>query len=304
MILVTGTTGLLGSAVMEILARQGIAHAGTSREAVNLKDPAATRDFIAQLRPTAIIHTAARVHGLMGNRRFPAEIFDENLLINQNVIAAGHAAGVRRFAVASTVAAYPGDLVTDIREDQYLMGEPHAGESAYAHAKRAMLAQLEAYRAQYGTGFSYAIFTNLYGPRDRFDTENGHVVPSLVAKFHTAVREGSPVHVWGRGRARRDFLYIEDAAAALVHLAGTGEGRFNVATGLTLPIARVVEILSEITGVTDIVWQHDRPEGQLDRSYDVTRLRESGFVHRFSLEEGLRATYEWYAAHYPNVRTS
>lgn len=302
MILITGTTGLLGMAIRDRIAASGQPYVCATRDRVDLTDLATTTAFFEDHRPDLVIHVAARVHGLMGNRRFPAEIFDDNIRINCNVLAAGRAAGARKFALASTVAAYPGHLVKAIHEDQFLAGDPHAGEAAYAHAKRAMLAQAEAYRAQYGIDFVYGILTNLYGPGDRFDVENGHVVPSLVAKFHAAAREGGTVPVWGRGRARRDFLYVEDAAAALVHLAEHGQGRINIASGTTVPIARVVEILSAVSGVTDITWEHDKPEGQLDRSYDVTRLHDSGFAPTCSLEDGLRATYEWYDAHYPYLR--
>lgn len=302
MILVTGTTGLLGAAILRQLNAAGTPCIAASHETVDLKNFDATVAYFEENKPDAIIHTAARVHGLMGNRRFPADVFDDNIAINSSVLRAGRAAGVKRFVAASTVAAYPGDLVHDIHEDQYLNGPPHAGESAYAHSKRAMLGQLDAYKQQYGIDFAYAILTNLFGPGDKFDTENGHVIPSLVSKFHLAATNGGTVPVWGRGRARRDFLYVEDAAAALIHMVDHGEGRMNVATGNTVPIAKVVEILSQVSGVSDVQWEHDKPEGQLDRSYDVTRLRESGFTHKWSLEDGVRATYEWYNANYPDVR--
>ena len=283
--------------------RQAIPYVVATRSEVDLLDRDATRALFEKYRPDTVLHTAARVHGLMGNQRFPAEMFDDNLAINFNVITAGRAVGVKKFTVASTVAAYPGDLVTDIHEDQYLAGKPHAGESAYAHAKRAMLAQLNAYKVQYGISYAYAILTNLYGPNDRFDIENGHVIPSLIAKFHTARREGTPVKVWGTGRARRDFMFIDDAADAMLRLAEVAEGPVNVATGITLPIARVVEILSGLSGVTDIIWESDKPEGQLDRSYDVSRLRAAGYEARFTLEEGLKQTWDWYAAHWPDLRS-
>ncbi len=302
MILVTGTSGLLGAALQKELGARGGPCLCPTRQDVDLMDTDAVLAYFDQHRPRLVYHAAARVHGLMGNRRFPAEIFDENVRINFNVISAGHRTGVEKFIVASTVAAYPGHLNANINEDQYLDGPPHDGESSYAHSKRAMLAQLDAYRRQYDTSYAYAIFTNLYGPGDRFDTENGHVVPSLVAKFHAAKRDGTPVHVWGKGRARRDFLYAGDGAAAMLHLTDEAQGPVNIASGTTVPIARVVEILSEISGVTDIIWQEDKPEGQLDRSYDVTRLRDLGFTHRHSLEDGLKLTFDWYSAHYPNLR--
>lgn len=302
MIIVTGSSGLLGSAVKRQLENLDHEFVCASHDLVDLTDAAATDSFFAAQRPDVVIHMAARVHGLMGNKRFPAEVYDNNIRINTNVISASRKAGARKIVAASTVAAYPGHLVHNIAELQFLDGPPHAGESAYAHSKRAMLGQLEAYRTQYGIDFVYGILTNLYGPHDRFDIENGHVIPSLVAKFHAAAQSGTAVHVWGRGRARRDFLYVEDAAAALIHLTGTGSGMINIATGQTLPITRIVEILSELSGVRDIVWEEDKPEGQLDRSYDVSLLRETGFTSEHSLEQGLRETYEWYARNYSNVR--
>ncbi|MCF2903376.1 NAD-dependent epimerase/dehydratase family protein [Octadecabacter sp. CECT 8868] len=302
MILVTGTTGLLGASIVRQLDAANRPYVSAAHSEVDLTDYEQTLEFFEKHKPEAVIHTAARVHGLMGNKRFPAEVFDDNISINLSVIKAAHAVGAKRFVAASTVAAYPGHLVEDIREEQYLNGPPHAGEAAYAASKRAMLGQLEAYQSQYGMSYAYAILTNLYGPGDRFDVENGHVIPSLVCKFLAAKNEGSAVPVWGRGRARRDFLYVEDAAAALVHMVDNGEGRINVATGNTLPIARVVEILSEVSGVTGINWEHDKPEGQLDRSYDVSRLRDIGFTHSWSLRDGLKATYDWYQENHAKAR--
>ena len=302
MIVITGASGLLGGAVASVLEREGRAFEAPASAQVDLLDLDATIAFFEKVRPDAVIHCAARVHGLMGNKRFPAEMFDDNLRMNFNVVAACRHAGVRKIAAASTVAAYPGHLVHDIAETQFFDGPPHDGESGYAHAKRAMLAQLVTYEAQYGLEYVYAIFTNLYGPGDRFDAVNGHVIPSLVAKFHRGAREGTPVEVWGKGRARRDFLYRDDAAAALVHLLDHGRGTVNVATGTTVPIARAVKALAGVSGVSDVVWNPDKPEGQLDRSYDVGRLRKSGFTHAVGLEEGLKATYGWYAENYPDVR--
>ena len=306
MILLTGASGLLGSAVASCLHDEGRDVLAPSRGDVDLLDAADTRAFFETHRPEAVIHCAARVHGLMGNKRFPAEMFDDNLLMNFNVVAACRHAGVRKIVAVSTVAAYPGHLVHDIREEQFFDGRPHDGENGYAHAKRAMLAQLMNYHAQYGLDYAYPICTNLYGPGDRFDAVNGHVIPSLVAKFHAAASDatgnGGSVEVWGRGRAKRDFMYRADAAAALVHCLDHVDGPVTLATGETVPIARAVEVLAEVSGVSDVRWDPDKPEGQLDRSYDVSKLRDSGFTSSHSLEEGLRETYGWYARNYPDVR--
>jgi GDP-L-fucose synthase len=165
-----------------------------------------------------------------------------------------------------------------------------------------MLAQLEAYSRQYGTRFAYPILTNIYGPEDRFDAVHGHVVPSLVAKFHAAASSGGAVQVWGTGKAERDFLYAEDAAEALIAIAASVEGAINIATGTIVPIRAIVEALSEISGVKDVAWDSSKPDGQLERSYDVSKLRDLGFVPKTAIRDGLRKTFEWYSAHYPEVR--
>jgi GDP-L-fucose synthase len=165
-----------------------------------------------------------------------------------------------------------------------------------------MLAHLESSKQQYGLEFSYAILTNLYGPGDRFDVEYGHVIPSLIAKFYAAARNGSSLDVWGSGIAKRDFLYSDDAAKALVAIGQEGKGTYNVATGRTVPIRRVVEILMDVSGVRSVRWDQTKPDGQLDRSYDTSKLKDLNFLPDYSLERGLENTYKWYCDNYPNVR--
>ncbi|PZU10313.1 NAD-dependent epimerase/dehydratase family protein [Sphingomonas sp.] len=294
MILVTGSSGVLGRPLVEAL-RSGNNEPVlplTSAD-VDLRDQSATEDFLAQHRPRLVYHLAARVHGLGGNARFPAEMYRDNIRINTNLIDAAWRAGCEKIVAVSTVAAYSSDLPRPVRESAIWDGAPHGSERAYGHAKRAMLAQLEAYAAQFGLRFVYPIMTNIFGPDDRFDPENGHVIPSLVVKFHEAARTGGSVRIWGTGRAERDFLYGPDAAAALIAIS-EGEGPFNVATGATVPIRTVVEILSQHSGVTKIEWDASKPDGQLERSYDVSRLAETGFRPRISLRDGLIQTYDWY----------
>lgn len=301
MIGLTGATGLLGSAIVEHLRASNIPFVAPSREQVDLLNFADTQAWFEAHRPDIVIHTAARVHGLMGNLKFPSEVYEENTIINTNVVRAGRLTGVRKFVVAGTVAAYPGDQVLNINEDSFLSGEPHSGERAYAFAKRGMLAHLEASKAQSGPDFAYAILTNLYGPRDRFDIAHGHVIPSLVAKFYSAAIEGKPVDVWGTGKAKRDFLYVMDAAAALIRMTEAGSGLINVASGSSVSIARIVEILCRISSVSDVNWQVEKPEGQLERSYDVSRLKQLGFEPVWTLESGLAETYAWYlSSHGPH----
>jgi GDP-L-fucose synthase len=165
-----------------------------------------------------------------------------------------------------------------------------------------MLAHLEACKAQYGLDFMYPIVTNLFGPHDRFDEVHGHVVPSLISKFHNSITTGAAVQVWGTGAAQRDFMFAPDAAKAIVLASRTKSGQVNIATGETVPIRRLVEALSEITGVTNIEWDASKPDGQLDRTYDVSHLRELGFRPQQSLKEALELTYGWYVANFAAAR--
>jgi len=303
MIVVTGATGVLGTALMSALFERSKKATGLSRSDVDLLDYDSTVRLFDDLRPTLVYHAAGRVHGIMGNSQFPAEMYLDNLRINTNVIEAARLAGCQRIIAVSTVAAYPGDLALPMHEDDIWNGPPHGTEQFYAHSKRAMLAHLESCRRQYGLEYAYALMTNIYGPNDRFDVENGHVVPSLIAKFHEAKRTGKPISVWGSGIAKRDFVYSADAAQSLIAIAERGSGVINVASGTTIPIRGLVEILQEVSGVDDVRWDKSRPDGQLDRSYDTSRLLALGVKPFRTLREGLEATYRWYGDHYPDVRT-
>jgi GDP-L-fucose synthase len=302
-ILVTGGSGVLGRALVRRLEADGETVRVLSSRDGDLRDRDYVLDAFSTLRPRLLYHLAAKVHGLGGNTTFPGEMFADNVRINLNVIDGARLAGCEKIVAASTVATYSSDAPKPVREDAIWDGPPHGSELAYGHAKRAMLAQLEAYARQYGTRFAYPILTNIYGPDDRFDPVYGHVVPSLVAKFHAAAASGGAVQVWGTGRAERDFIYADDAAGALVEIAASVDGPINVATGTIVPIRAIVDALSEISGVRDVVWDSSKPDGQLERSYDVSKLRDLGFVPKTAIEDGLRKTFEWYSAHYPEVRS-
>jgi GDP-L-fucose synthase len=302
MILVTGCSGVLGQALLDELRLRYEDVVGVRQTDLDLEDSKATLDYFRQHSPRLVFHAAARVHGLMGNHQFPCDIYVQNIRINTNVIEAARQSDCEKITAVSTVAAYAHGLPMPIKETDFWNGAPHYSERAYAQSKRSMLAHLEACKAQYGLDFMYPIVTNLYGAHDRFDEVHGHVVPSLISKFYKATQTGEPVQVWGTGAAQRDFMYAPDAAAAIVLASQTKSGHINIATGQTVPIRTLVEALSEITGVANVVWDDTKPDGQLDRTYDVSHLRELGFRPRQSLKDALRQTYEWYVANYPNVR--
>lgn len=303
MILVTGVSGVLGTALLAELRQSSEGVVGLRSSDVDLSDPGATLAYFRKHRPRHVIHAAAKVYGLGGNREFPCDVFTQNILISTSVIEAARQSGCEKFVAIGTVAAYPDGLPLPISEQAFWSGPPHASERAYANAKRGMLAHLEAAKMQYGMDYLYAIVTNLFGPHDKFDETHGHVIPSLVSKFHRAARTGEAPAIWGTGRARRDFLFSHDAAAAIILAGQSASGLINIASGTTVPIASVVEALRQVARIPEVHWDSTKPDGQLDRSYDTSLLQALGYKPRYTLEEALRITYEWYAENYPNVRT-
>lgn len=296
-ILVTGARGLVGSAVVERLAEQGFqAVIPVGRQDCDLMDRAATEALIAEARPHHVFHAAARVYGIMGNMKNRALSFHENVVINTNVIHASHLAGVRKITVMGTGAVYPyPSQRLPLIEDDIFLGRPHPAEEAYAQAKRAALAMLEAYRHDHGIDWAYVVSCNLFGPRDKFDVDFGHVVPSLIAKFHKARQTGGNVLVWGDGSAQRDFLYVDDCAAAVQLIMQAGQGPINIGSGTVYRIRDIVDTLARVTGMEDrIDWDASKPNGQDYRAYDLSRLTALGFRSEVSLEEGLTKTWEWY----------
>lgn len=303
-ILVTGARGLVGSALVERLKTQDFeAVIPLGRQDCDLMDRAATEAFITEARPDHVFHAAARVYGIMGNMKNRALSFHENVVINTNVIHASHLAGVRKITVMGTGAVYPYPSPRlPLVEDDIFLGRPHPAEESYAHAKRAALAMLEAYRHDHGLDWAYVVSCNLFGPRDKFDVELGHVVPSLIAKFHMAKETGGSVTVWGDGSAQRDFLYVNDCAAAVQRIMEAGQGPVNIGSGTVYRIGDIVETLARVTGMEGrIDWDASKPNGQDYRAYDMSRLTGLGFRPEYSLEQGLIDTWEWYCSEHTHI---
>jgi GDP-L-fucose synthase len=298
-IVITGGTGLVGTALTTLLREQGYRNVVAASSAMcNLLDWQETRAFFLEQRPDYVVHLAARVYGIMGNMRNKGSSFLDNTLINTHTVEAARLAGVRKIVAMGSGCVYPYPSPgVPLTEDMVWSGAPHPSEDSYAHSKRAMLAQLVAYQEQYDLPYAFVISGNLYGPHDKFDPEFGHVTPSLVRKFHEARLSGSDVIVWGHGTARRDFTYSDDCARALLSIMQSVQGSVNLGSGSVHAIREVVDGLAAITGLTGrVVWDAGKPDGQDHRAYDLSRLFATGFRPQVSLEEGLRRTYEWYAA--------
>jgi GDP-L-fucose synthase len=296
-VLVTGSGGVLGTALKEQLGLfKGTTSFFPSRLDCDLLDKDAVEAYFARTAPDIVLHLAGRVYGVQGNIDFCGLSFYENSMMNINVIEAARKAKVRKVVVAGTAAIYSDLARLPMSENDFWLGAPHGSEAAYGHAKRGMLAQLEAYKVQYGMDFAYLILTNLYGPNDRFDSVRGHVVPSLVYKFCQAVIDkADSVDIWGDGSPTRDFLYASDAARAFLFAAARGNGLYNTATGTAVPIRALVEAVKASSGFSgQLNWDSSKPLGQLQRSYDVTRIKALGWQPEIGLQEGIDLTVNWY----------
>lgn len=303
-ILVTGVTGLVGHALVRELGARGCERVvALTRGDCDLCDEAAVNRLMASERPDLVFHLAARVSGIMGNIKNAASAFVDNIRINTNVVEAAQKAGASKIVAMGTTATYSDMVPLPMHEDDIWLGPPHESEAAYGHAKRAMLAHLEAYNKQYGLSFAYCISTNLYGPNDKFDEHHGHVMPSLISKFHRAVCEGGDVNVWGDGSPQRDFLFSGDAARALCVIAERGEGAINLATGQFVRIRDLVDTLVEVTGFKGrVIWDPTKPNGQMLRHYAIDRLAGLGFSPDVSLRAGVEQTYAWFVDNVAQAR--
>jgi GDP-L-fucose synthase len=300
---VTGGSGLVGAALVAELQKLGFYNVVSlgSRDC-DLRDGSAVDALFQKEKPDYVFHMAAKVFGLGGNARFKSDVLVDNVLINTNVIESSRKVNVKKIVAMGSGCVYPdfGDS-RPVSEDQIWNGPPHPSEDSYGHSKRLMLAQLNAAKEQYGLNFAFAISGNLYGPADNFDTLNGHVTPSLVAKFFEAANAGTDVSVWGTGAAIRDFTYSDDMARALIEIFMNLEGPVNAGSGQRHAIREIVEILASHTGVK-VSWDSTKPDGQLARFYDLSKLKNLGFSPLVDLQAGVTKTYDWYAANYPNVR--
>ena len=256
--------------------------------------------MFASLRPDIVIHLAARVGGIGANLESPGRFFYENAIMGILMIEQARLNGTHKFIQIGTVCAYPKFTPVPFKEDDLWNGYPEETNAPYGIAKKALLVQAQAYRAQYGFNAIYLLPANLYGPGDNFNPRSSHVIPALIRKCLEAKRAGnSSIVVWGTGRATREFLYVDDAARGLVLAAEKYDGGepVNLGTGTEISIKNLVTLIAGLTGFKgQIKWDSSYPDGQPRRTLDFQRARtEFGFSAEVGLEEGLQRTIEWYA---------
>jgi GDP-L-fucose synthase len=269
------------------------------RTEYDLVDRIAVRELYDRTRPDLVIHLAARVGGIGANQERPAEFLHDNLAMGLNMIDEAHRAGVAKFVQVGTVCSYPNVTPTPFREDDLWNGYPEPTNAPYGIAKKVLLAQLQAYRRQYGFNGVYLLPANLYGPNDNFDLARGHVIPAVIRKCIEATERGdSEIVLWGTGAASREFLFVDDCAEAICLAAASYDGAepVNVGSGREITIRELAALIVRLTGFQgSIRFDPSRPDGQPRRVLDVSRARSAfGFEAKTPFEDGLRRTIAWY----------
>jgi GDP-L-fucose synthase len=304
---VAGHLGLVGSAVVRRLRALGYDNLLlATRAELDLTRQAAVEQWYAHNRPDIVIMAAAHVGGIHANDTYPAEFIRDNLEVQNNVIDAAYRHGARKLAFLGSSCIYPKLAPQPLNEDSLLTGPLEPTNEWYAIAKIAGIKMCQAYRRQYNFDAISLMPTNLYGPGDNFSLENSHVLPALMAKFHAAKEEGqSSVTVWGTGTPRREFLYVDDLADAVVFLTRdySGAAPINVGTGTDVTIRELAQLVGKIVGFRgELMFDTTRPDGTPRKLLDVARLNALGWRASTALEAGLRATYDWFCAHQSQLR--
>ncbi|MEK7476872.1 MAG: GDP-L-fucose synthase [Candidatus Coatesbacteria bacterium] len=299
-VLLTGGSGFLGRVVEAKLKSRGCAGIVVPRSKErDLREVDQVRRALGEARPTMVIHLAAVVGGIGANRANPGRFFYDNAVMGIHLVEEARRAGIAKFVAVGTVCAYPKMTPVPFREDDLWTGYPEETNAPYGLAKKMLLVQLQAYRAQYGFNGIYLLPVNLYGPNDSLDLETNHVIPALIRKIVDAKEANAPsVPAWGTGKASREFLYVDDAAEGIVLAAERYDGGdpVNLGAGAEITIRDLTHLICELVGYTGgIVWDPTKPDGQPRRCLDVSRAKERfGFVAKTPFREGLARTIAWY----------
>ena len=301
-IVVAGHSGLVGSAIYELLTSLNEEVVGINSKVVNLLDRQATFDFINDHKPEIVIDAAAIVGGIGANNSFPVDFLSKNLQIQNNLMDASHAANVERFVFLGSSCIYPRECPQPIKEEYLLTGPLESTNSAYAIAKIAGIELIKSYRKQFNRRWISLMPTNMYGPRDNFDLTTSHVLPALINRFVTAKRTGaSEVTLWGTGSPKREFLHSRDLASAVLMATEKYDSdmHLNIGTGEDLTIKELANLVGTLTGFKgQTLWDATKPDGTPRKVMDVSRLKAMGWNPTISLEDGIQETIRWFEANY------
>ncbi len=308
---VAGHRGMVGSAIVRKLQAEGYQHIITRTHAeLDLTSQAAVQAFFRETPVDYVVLAAAKVGGIHANNEYPADFIYENLMIQCNVIHQAFAVGVRKLLFLGSSCIYPKLASQPMPESALLTGALESTNEPYAVAKIAGIKLCESYNRQHGTDYRSVMPTNLYGPYDNYHPENSHVIPALIRRFHEAKQnQAEEVVIWGTGTPKREFLHVDDMAAACLHVMGIDSETYrantqpmlshiNVGTGTDVTIRELAELLAQVVGYQGrIVFDSSKPDGTPRKLMDVERLAALGWQARISLKEGLQSAYDWYAEH-------
>ena len=298
-IYIAGHNGMVGSAIIRNLEDRGYRNIiyRNSKE-LDLRRQAEVERFFEEEKPEYVYLAAAKVGGIHANNTYPAEFIYDNLMIETNIIHSAYKSGVKKLLFLGSSCIYPKFSKQPIKEEYLLEGKLEETNEAYAIAKITGIELCKFYRRQYGCDFISAMPTNLYGINDNFDLETSHVMPALIRKFHEAkIDNEKEVVMWGTGKPKREFMYVDDLADALNHLMlnYSNEIHVNMGTGEDIEIGELARIIKEVVGYEgEIVNDLSKPDGTPRKLLDVTRLKDTGYTHEVELKEGIERVYEWY----------
>ena len=301
-VIVAGHTGLVGSAIYELLTSRNEKVLGINSKVVDLLDRKATFEFIKDHKPSLVIDAAAIVGGIGANNSFPVDFLSKNLQIQNNLMDASHEANVERFVFLGSSCIYPRACPQPIKEEYLLTGPLEATNSAYAIAKIAGIELIKSYRKQFNRRWISLMPTNMYGPRDNFDLNTSHVLPALINRFVTAKRTGAAnVTLWGTGAPKREFLHSRDLASAVLLATEKYDSdlHLNIGTGEDLTIMELAQLIGTSAGYRgQTLWDSTKPDGTPRKVMDVSRLKAMGWSPTISLEDGIKETIQWFEANY------
>ena len=302
-IYVAGHRGLVGSAIVRMLTSRGYTNLiCRTHSELDLIDAVATTAFFEREKPEYVFLAAAKVGGIMANITYPADFIYQNLILQSNVIHIAYRARVRKLLFLASSSIYSRHASQPFKEEYFLSGHLEETTEPYAIAKIAGIATCQAYNRQYGTHFLSVIPTNLYGPNDKFNLDNSHVIPGLIRRFHDAkISQARSVSLWGTGTARREFLYIDDLADACLFLMDHYDDSeiINVGTGEDVSIQELAELVQETVGFQgSIFWDVTKPDGTPRKVGNIARITKLGWKANTKLKDGIRLTYAWYLRHH------
>ncbi|PAA23219.1 GDP-L-fucose synthase [Pseudomonas fragi] len=316
-IFVAGHRGMVGSAIVRRLLALGYTRIVTAgRDTLNLLDQQAVQAFFQAHKIDQVYLAAAKVGGIQANNTYPADFIYENLMIQANIIQAAHLNDVHKLLFLGSSCIYPKHAEQPMREEALLTGTLEPTNEPYAIAKIAGIKLCESYNRQHGRDYRSVMPTNLYGPHDNYHPQNSHVIPALLRRFHEAVQRGDDeLVIWGTGTPMREFLHVDDMAAASIHVMELDDATYqantqpmlshiNVGTGVDCTIGQLAQTIAEVTGFTGkLTFDTSKPDGAPRKLMDVSRLRSLGWQASISLEDGLKDAYDWYVTNVQQART-